>query len=123
MREILFRGKRLDNGEWIEGNLFYPDTDNYPTQILLGNNIATFTYNVDPDTVSEFTGLHDKNGKHVFEGDIIKIKGGFKDFQWQISGVYGCKHRLESTDSDRFEVIGNKWDNPELLEGDNANKR
>lgn len=78
MREILFRGKRIDNGEWVEGN----GVDlNYSDAYILVKNYDDTTgacevddIEVVPETVSQFTGLYDMHGTKVFEGDIIKYK-------------------------------------------------
>lgn len=80
MREILFKAKRLDNGEWVEGYLI-----KYPSAIQVGDCSPWYIqvppvdpddsggrYNVDPSTVCQYTGLNDKNGKKIFEGDIIR---------------------------------------------------
>lgn len=137
MREILFRGKRIDNGEWVEGNLFVSDTDGR-THILIGTRIITIEWEVGPSTVGQFTGLTDKNGKRIFEGDIVRFaerriggenvsiveqvgfdEGGFCTNRyslnnWLRNGIYGIT-KLEG-----IEVIGNIHDNPELLEDTNA---
>ena len=79
MREILFRGKTIDTREWVEGSYVK----------LYGDRIYAFDrfpiyFDVDPDTISEFTGLTDKNGKKIFEGDIVKYDSdtevGFIEF-------------------------------------------
>ena len=81
MREHLYKGKRIDNGEWVEGNLFIPDEGyNAPTQICIGTDRVRITYNVDPETVCEYAGLTDKNGKRIFEGRIVMAKVGLRTY-------------------------------------------
>ena len=122
MRDILFRGKRLDNGEWVYG-----------------------FYCVDPSTVGQYTGLKDKNGKRIFEGDIIRTHYANtrkNDFIEQVvfhNGRFCSLYKIPGPGNGKIwanlpdgvphlpqdktpymewcEVMGNIHDNPELLEG------
>lgn len=146
MREILFRGKRTDNGEWIFGDLFHRNEE-----VLINNFSQGFNISVIPETAGEFTGLLDKNGKRIFEGDILKchdnpkdlVKVVFDEFgvvdtdtECPVDTVIGWHYEVIPTDElstvepfclsmpltnsyikyCHMEVIGNIHDNPELLE-------
>ena len=128
MREILFRGKRIDNGEWKYGYLYGIWEQGY---ILWGmtNNVPNMV-EVDPETICQYTGLTDKNGKKIWEGDILEghLDDKFPEdvtrekVIWHESGWKteepGCddKEYLDEFDTENFEVVGNVYDNPELLE-------
>lgn len=143
MREILFRGKRLDNGELVDGNLFVSDTDGR-TYILAGSRIITIEWEVDPSTIGQYTGLVDKNGKWIFEGDIIRThytNTRKNDFVEQVvfhNGRFCALFKIPGPGNGKIwanlpdgvphlpqdkapymewcKIIGNIYDNPELLE-------
>ena len=114
MREIKFRGKRIDNGEWIYGYLFQVREDAY---ILWGttNGIPNMI-KVDSKTVGQFTGLKDKNGKEIYKGDWIKGKcrEGLVVFK---KGSFHCYDEIlcESLEEDNCEIIGNIHENKDLI--------
>lgn len=115
MREILFRGKR-NNGEWVEGCYVYDNNQNY--HIRAFDNCY---YAVIPETIGQYTGLTDKNGKKIFEGDILRATPNcdvyighvyYEDAQW-----FGARDYLAyAVAYSGAEIIGNIHDSPELLE-------
>lgn len=149
-REILFRGKRIDNGEWVYGQYAYllnaRTKDGEPIKHMIVDG-TPFGQTVDPSTVGQYTGLTDKNGKKIYEGDILREpakngweKNNFVGFEvfwhdndscdrhigWQMNRLhfYGA---ISGADiyplsfrpewTKKMEVIGNIHDN-ELLEGE-----
>lgn len=136
MREILFRAKRLDNGEWIEG-CYLKSPCEYTGFLKDFISVATYDeenecgseliYKVDPETVCQYTGMTDKNGSKVWENDIIQMfyRDGetnvgtirYTDecvrFQYYEGNIIG--YGIDMTCD--MEVIGNVFDNPELLKG------
>lgn len=129
MRVILFRGKRIDNGEWVYG---VPTKDSHGEMVMVESIFECDEYNcrganclyVDENTVGQYTGLTDKNGTKIFEGDIVKIKGkiryifyGISSFRHTNYGEYAAE--LQNVFTMKYcEVIGNIYDDPELLRGD-----
>lgn len=143
MREILFRGKRIDNGEWVEGYFcrkYFPELPHdrcviqYKTEYTKEWRPDYMVAEVIPETVGQWTGLTDKNGKKIFEGDIVKHFDN-SDENYDIGEIYydtkllmwrrttqGSFHKTlinsYKLGSDCiYEVIGNIYDNPELLKG------
>ena len=147
MREILFRGKRTDNGKWKCGDLLSPNEFNaiphivYIAYLNEYGDIGEISTPVIPETVGQFTGLTDKNGVRIFEGDIVKCTDTINDFEFNAvvefgnpNGEYNWGYQLKfiSGEESNFdilcwvdmeetgayiEIIGNIHDNPELLEG------
>ena len=143
-REILFRGKNVDNGAWVEG--YYEELTAYydgtTTPKIVTPTKDTDDYNcwsfVLPDTVGQYTGLRDRNGKKIFEGDIVRVYlensapfptlyvvkiGKYLDVDPgdYALGVYLDNGKeqvniLSGEENTYFEIVGNIYDNPELLE-------
>ena len=125
MRDILFRGKRTDNGEWVYG-LLCRVGDTYAN---IRRMDTTVLYSVLTNTIGQFTGLTDKNGRKIFEGDCFKTYCTGLPVYKHIVGYYpehfafmarciemNTVHYLSDYRPSAIEIIGNIYDNPELLE-------
>lgn len=149
MREILFRGKRTDNGEWVKGYLYIThigshEIGSYDAEI----NIERFTFDVIPETVGQFTGLTDKNGVRIFEGDILDVssdvayggvavhrlgyfvvefhngcfmKSALDDPQLSFFDNAKRKGLYHFISTDIHKIVGNIHDNPDILKGGEDN--
>ena len=134
MREIIFRGKRLDNGEWAEGYLYEHEPELVgivsendvpePSKWFIARTafadwnmprLAEFI-EVDPYTVGQYTGLKDKNGKMIFEGDILSLRAGRPHVVRFKNGAFILEDSaIPMSFAIKFEIIGNIYDNPELI--------
>jgi len=129
MREILFRGKRKSNGEWVYGNYCGAEylTNEGIEHLIIEVPRSGSSAQVILETVGQYTGLTDKNGKKIFEGDIMPVYEQGEEYYYKV--VYnGDCFMLAMLDSEQgsyplsaknaiSEVIGNIHDNPELLKG------
>jgi uncharacterized phage protein (TIGR01671 family) len=131
MREIEFRGKRIDTGEWVYGSLTVSKLGVLKTVVFEEAGYdESYGLRVNPDTVGQYTGLKDKDGVKIFEGDIVKSTScmdetGFGDVyfdhgEWLI-GFYGDEpgplYRMQDYENGpTLEIISNIHDNPELVE-------
>lgn len=121
MRETLFRGKRIDNGEWVHGQYLKREYSGFTD-----NSIWTpkGTIPVKPETIGQFTGLTDKNGKKIFEGDFVRTPYGIGTIYWdeQYLHYYILFDSEDTSGSDTIdvgwskdlEIIGNIHDNEKL---------
>ena len=146
MREILFRGKCVNSADWIIGKYLFEQYIDSNALCIAEGTITANDYSeilgdwceVIPETIGQFTGLTDKNGRKIFEGDIIHLEysqvffGGvyFGEYTAEVSYKEGCfitdginngdeiETPLSGFDNDEIEIIGNIHDNPELLGGE-----
>ena len=139
MREILFRAKRIDDSEWVEGYYAMMGKGNLIRHYIVQNCALTGLFEdpednmyfndveIDPETLCQYTGLKDKNGNRIWENDIVEDKrfNGFykivfrvRDGGWYVENINsGALFRIIERTSCQYERCGNIFDNPELLKG------
>lgn len=155
MREILFKAKRADTGEWVEGYYIYhinrticPFGDSIKPEdeqhVIMQDGFSdwnmprdTVHFDIIPETLCQYTGLQDKNGKRIWENDIVLLREEIQDYEWKAAVKFGnpngeynwgwqlvpvgeCEMNKDillwiDMDIANCEVIGNIFDNPELI--------
>lgn len=132
MREILFKAKRIDNGEWVEG-YYVKECDLLGKSHLIlyvDNYVRWACVGIYPETLCQFTGLCDKNGNKIWENDILMAHLDesypedvtYETVEWGVAGWVTHeansvdRQYLDEFDTEHFEVIGNIFDNSELLQ-------
>ena len=126
MREILFRGKRVDNGGWVKGVIYGEymicgmTTAYYDDEIPM-SKYSQFDYiEVIPETVGQYTGYKDEDGREIYEGDVVNAWGGeycqgcweFTHYSWEMKDIRFDIEELGNYEN--IKIIGNIWDNPQL---------
>lgn len=129
MREILFRGKRKDNGKWVHGTLnnVLDEVPRIQYAVIEHGMMFLADFDVIPETVGQYTGLKDLHGTRIFEGDVVKSIAAWYVVEFE-NGGYGLrpfgKGKLipimghGNFNENEVEVIGNVYDNQELLKGE-----
>lgn len=132
MREILFKAKRIDNGEWVEGCLVidHSRSNLFGYRMQPVESGVLYAPPINPETLCQFTGLCDKNGKKIWENDILMAHldeshpedAAYETVEWSVAGWVGHEtgsiggQYLDKFDLEHYEVVGNIFDNPELLQ-------
>ena len=134
-REILFKAKRKDNGEWVEG--YYRADPDLDTHYICGWNYYAsenglerepFEEEINPDTLCQYIGFTDKNGEKIWENDIVEerhrgvitmryhVLWDFKETSWMFETKSSARYGIYAINQRKFEVVGNIFDNSDLLE-------
>ena len=132
MKEIIFKAKRIDNGEWVEGCLVidHSRSNLFEYRMQPVESGVLYAPHINPETLCQFTGLCDKNGKKIWENDILMAHldesypkdATYETVEWGVAGWVGSetgstdREYLGEFDLEHYEVVGNIFDNKELLQ-------